>query len=940
MLARLWWKEARLIWPIAAFLAIVSIAVQWLALYYLGKDARTGGLTILALGWTCLYAFAVASASLAGEQENRTLLLLDALPVERWRLWAAKVSFAMGSTLLLGALLAGYAYLYTDSTEQMPVAAKRYPILGGLVILFQALGWGLFWSAASSQALTAAVLAVCSAGLVMPLLDVGLNLRLESAGDVLAALGLVAATILGSAFLFIRSGPPNRPLLPAGRRLHRERVITSYEEARRIRQRPPRTWPRAGWSLAWQALRELGGLWWKLALIALFLPILLLFWTSGRIGYEPALLVLFGVGVGILAGVNVLGTESGVRSRQFLAHHAVRPGMIWLVRTAVWLAALVPLWIPSLLAALFIRPLGPAYGYGVSIFAGEAAILLGCFAVGLLCGITIRRGITAGLVALVILIAGAVPIGSLLAMGLAPAWVAVAIPLVILAASWAWSGDWLLGLPGAWKWVKLALLLLGGLAAVFGLYVYDRSMTPPTLDAVTSARMFQFTTARGALAPGENAASLYREAIKELRPNAAARTDVLKEIIQEGWGSKGREDAAVVAQREQVLRLVRQAAALPGCRFVPVETLTEFKAPDPGLESCLTFVPLLVISARDRMARGDLDGAWDEVAVIFRVAWHWSGAVPLIQAHQGQAAERWGLSLALLWAADPRQTPESLARALDAYRKLPEMPPAAETIRAEALISRNTGALPRDELVAQFFRWRIEPPNVPTASEKLWVDFLTPPWELARARKVFPLLYASKIAEAERPPWRRNDESLRHDSWNGFQARFGDPSSTVSGYELSNLFETTPLAKLTFANTDGFLTSWDRNWVCRRAVLQVLALHLWQVRHDGHLPTNLAELVPSILESLPDDPYNTPGQAFGYVRSSGQALLPLGDLEPLVASYNSSRVRPVEDSWLLYSIGPDLRDDRAQLNDSSHVAKGDIIFPLPERRPTPQQKGG
>jgi hypothetical protein len=936
MLARLWWKEARLIWPIAAFLAVVSVAVQWLALSYLGKDARTGGLTILALGWTCLYAFAVASASLAGERENRTLLLLDALPVERWRLWAAKASFAVGSTLLLGALLAGYAYLYTDSFKQMPPGTTHFPIAGGLAVLLQVLGWGLFWSAACGQALTAAVLAVCSAGLAMSFLDVGVSFRIESVGDALAALGVVAATVLGSAFLFIRSGPPNRPLFPVGRHVHRERVVASYEEARRSRRRRPRTWPRAAWSLAWQALRELGGLWWKLALIALFLPVLLMFWTSGQNGPEPALLVLFGVGVSILAGVNVLGTESGARSRQFLAHHAVRPGMIWLVRTAVWLAALVPLWLPLLAAVLFLRLPGPGSTDVRSILFGGAAFFFWCFVVGLLCGMTILRGITAGMVALVLVIAGPMILGYPMYMGLVPGWVAAAVPFVILAVSWAWSGDWLLDLPGVWKWVKLALLLLGGLAAIFGLYVYDRTMTLPALDPVTSARLFQFTTARGRLAPEENAASLYREAIKELKPNAAAQVDVLKEIIQEGWGSKGREDAAVLARHEQALRLVRRASAMPGCRFVPIETMTEFEVPNPGLESCLAFIPLLAMSARDRMARGDLDGAWGEIAVVFRVARHWSGAVPLVEAHQGLAAERWGLSLALLWAADPRQTPENLARALDAYRKLSEMPPAAETVRAEALIIRNTGALPRDEIVAQFLRWRIEPPNVPTASEKLWVDVLMPPWELARARKVFTLLYASKLAEAERPPGRRYDESLRYNSWNGFQTRLGDPSTTVSGYELWRLFETTPLAKMSFANVDGFLTFWDRNLVGRRAVLQVLALRLWQVRHDGHLPTKLSELVPSILESLPDDPYNPANQGFGYVRSSGQALLPLGDLEPLGVQYNDSRLRPVEDSWLLYSIGPDLRDDRAQFNDSSHVAKGDIIFRLPERNPAPR----
>src|SRR4029079_6273561 len=115
--------------------------------------------------------------------------------------------------------------------------------------------------------------------------------------------------------------------------------------------RRSRMWPRAAWSLAWQTVRELGGLWWKPALIALFLPILLVFWTNGRSQFDESFLVLFNLVVGILAGVNVLGTEYGVRSRQFLAHHALRPGMAWFVKAAIWLASLVPLWLSSLIAA-------------------------------------------------------------------------------------------------------------------------------------------------------------------------------------------------------------------------------------------------------------------------------------------------------------------------------------------------------------------------------------------------------------------------------------------------------------------------------------------------------------------------------------------------------------------------------------------------------------
>ena len=72
----------------------------------------------------------------------------------------------------------------------------------------------------------------------------------------------------------------------------------------------------------------------------------------------------------------------------------------------------------------------------------------------------------------------------------------------------------------------------------------------------------------------------------------------------------------------------------------------------------------------------------------------------------------------------------------------------------------------------------------------------------------------------------------------------------------------------------------------RRALVQILALRSWQVKHGGHLPEKLAEIVPSELDGLPDDPYKA-NNAFGYVRSDGLLLLPLGDFEPVESRHGS-----------------------------------------------------
>ena len=79
MVARLWWKDARQFWPIWALVAVAAWRCSGLRCTMSATSARQGGMAVMALGWTCLYGFAVAAAAFAGERETRTLALLDAL---------------------------------------------------------------------------------------------------------------------------------------------------------------------------------------------------------------------------------------------------------------------------------------------------------------------------------------------------------------------------------------------------------------------------------------------------------------------------------------------------------------------------------------------------------------------------------------------------------------------------------------------------------------------------------------------------------------------------------------------------------------------------------------------------------------------------------------------------------------------------------------------
>jgi hypothetical protein len=100
----------------------------------------------------------------------------------------------------------------------------------------------------------------------------------------------------------------------------------------------------------------------------------------------------------------------------------------------------------------------------------------------------------------------------------------------------------------------------------------------------------------------------------------------------------------------------------------------------------------------------------------------------------------------------------------------------------------------------------------------------------------------------------------------------------------------------------------------------VLAIRAWQLRHGGTFPDRLEALVPEDLPSLPTDPYS--GRPFGYI-SQAKSWWTSPDSSP--------------ERRLLYSIGPDRRDDQGMpLDRSPETGEYDIVFPIP---PVPQDAG-
>lgn len=121
----------------------------------------------------------------------------------------------------------------------------------------------------------------------------------------------------------------------------------------------------------------------------------------------------------------------------------------------------------------------------------------------------------------------------------------------------------------------------------------------------------------------------------------------------------------------------------------------------------------------------------------------------------------------------------------------------------------------------------------------------------------------------------------------------------------------------------------DLNEVGRRALVQILALRIWQLEHGGKLPESLDDLVPDLLPKLPTDPYSMGQKPFRYTVTATYSVPPLG--EALSASRRTMSVVDVNihGYGALYSVGINMHDDQAKFHQNlPGSSENDIIFPL------------
>ena len=883
MLARLWWKEYRTFGPAWLVLVLAVVGLQKLLLTARTEDVRSGSLTVVALVWAVLYAFASGAAAFAGEREAKTLGFLDALPVGRGTLWLGKVSFALASTFGLALVLAGIAAIGTETRDPRDIYGHGELLRVFGTILFEGVAWSLLWSSVSKNPLIAGVMGVLSAFLAFATLDRLLVLdllpppgRVLATNDLVSPVGMVvrllAASIALAASYFVMTRKPSRGSRPSRR-----------EPTDRFVPVPLRA-SSASRSLTWQATREGATTWLLVALMGGMVAFISWSPTSPPDGSTEIFLATLAA---LVAGVGVFGLDGASNSRRFLVHHGVKAGATWWRRWLAWGLAMGPIF--GLATLTFWRVRFPLVGQG-SIGEPalvEATLTLACgvadaFAVGLVCGMAIARRITAAMVGVLALIV-LVPLQLALAFNaMIPTWGLALVPTILVVISRAWADDWLHQRDGARPWLKLAGLIVVPFGLLGFAFVAYRAFGVPDVGPQFPPGILRAE----AIPPEEDAAEGYQSAIRLFHASRDTTgndpTAAMERVIERGWDSLALDVVEWWKREPRVVEFARNASAKPRTLFpVPLDSSDGSTARE--MQNLGRF---LALDARERLSRGDLPGAWGDILAQFRMAHHLQTSLPTLEkVREAGALHHRAVRLAFDWLRDPRQSREVVGKALADLKGLPEPPNLVQTIQVESALLEQMLDLSGAELTSELeSRPGGRQANAIGSVFLAWL--VAPLWERSHARRVGRQLIHDELSIASLPPWERASPIRLH------------PDGLAPGFQGS------PLLRRVYPSFAAGREVLDKEFVEQRGLTLALALVAWKLDHDGRYPEDLEALVPGLLATLPADPYW--GGPFGY---NGP---------------------PNPEPYLIHSVGPagggfarlDRKSQRVQF-------EGDLPFPLP-----------
>ena len=852
---RVLWKEyrtQRVVW-LAVF--AIAIALQWFfVLATPGEGPRIGPFAA-AVVLSILYALASSAMLFALEREERTRELLHNLAAPAAHVLAGKFCFALGSSVLMLLLLSWLAGI--ASVAPLPVnfmAGKPWQI--GSLISAEVLLWGLTFSLLTGRVLTAvglATLAALASHSFHPYQLYALPLLLVV--DVWLARRWMADRRWQWPLWFSLTSSPERV---------RSRAPTIARET-------TSPWRWQAKRLIWQECRHARtflGIYGAMACVLLLVS----GYTSRTLDVDFAYLIL--PNTPFILGLLAFQAEQRDRRFRFLANRGIAPGAVWLSKHVVWLTAAVLMTLlfaaMHALAELFWHGLkldgsqvqsfwsrvdelrvlverirGPQ-GPPISIVGWVALYLVLCYSVGQFVSLFLSRAITALLLGLVLTYTLLAWSALMVILQVPLLWSVVPIPLAFITATWLRTPDWMLernNVRGSFAQatvltVSAGLILLGvaawrvwevpGAGPGFAIETISVGATP---DEAERAALYHH--AASALAPWPSESGPPKGAQDESQQDRLARG----KIQEQKWldlNQQTIELALTAAWRFEGVFFQQHGAA-------SLSRVELHKAGDLGR--------VLVLSAQQTEARGELDKALERYVAALRLARHLAnrgGLDAWMNAHWSQQAVFQGLPR---WAAHPQQDAEKIDAAMERIeQETANFTLASDALKMEYLAIR-----------AQLSPDSSSPPTylVSNVLERF------APWEKTRALRVLDAITASSLS-----------------TLNELEDLLGRPGTDLARWQKASLHSddiplrgqnrtwvlTTPSVSHLVAQR-GWLSADDLASIRidletrRRACLLTLALVRWRL-DKGQLPPRLDDLGGQTLHQFGFDPWS--GDLFGY----------------------------------------------------------------------------
>ncbi len=777
---RIFWKEVRT--QRSFWIGVLGLAVG-LQIFVLVFTALVRNHAIadpgfwiaqIAIVLSCCFATGSAAIAFAGEAEARSKGLLQRLPVSSGQLLFGKLSVAvLGSYLLFGLLcLTGGLVDALQAAHGNPAADWWRPNRGFSDLRDYALGPVVFAavvtlvSLASSDVLLTVVCGGLLAGILLAMPGLGTNPLYQAAifGAALLVDWAVAPRWLGDAAVLrwpafmSRTG---RPEMPARRR-------TNLNEA----LRSPVGWRRSTESLLWkewrQAFRSCVSLF-AVGIVALIAAWMLdhLATSYKGIGHLPLVVVLF---MPLVLGVAAVRADRKAGAYQLLAQRGVVAEGYWLSKHAVWLSLtaissfvllaldcwfLAPwpnrgeagsLWVAAQEVTNLTFHLGPAAANWIAPawptieIAGLHVVLL--YALGFFLASVIPGALLACLAGFIAWIGLAFWWGAIGSCGIPIWWTIGAAPFILLAASLARTGDWLVSRNGFFAWAKvggsLAVPFLAVFIAVslFRIYEIPAVAVPNYIasEALNTARKYD-----------NRSDSLFVEAVKKITPLRQVEAKERRQYVSDGWKFATPTEKESVAANEPALKLALEAAKRPPGRFPeydPSRSAESNRAILGPKDAFMRLTTLLDYAARKFESEDRLDEALDCYLAIARLnddlRRSLTGGIDYYYSGYGRTA----LIYLEAWAAHPKQTTERVVRAIRQFDKLDRDAP-----RNSVYIAR---AWERGRQLLRQAIWHSPKPEPAdrTVSE-MWFMRWCFPWELVRLERLVDLNFAISLRNAE-----------------------------------------------------------------------------------------------------------------------------------------------------------------------------------------------